>query len=259
MFFVFPPPLPEWGRCSSSQEAMTTLSVSGTSRRPRWSSRSSIRTHPSICCASRPVSPLCLCTAACVWLPRISATIPLPLHALVDSSAPTGAPLTLVCGTDRKWLAVAGNPHVRLFRNDSQAPGHTLQLDGHAGPVTGVAFSPDCAILYTGGEDKHVKIWELRSGKCMHSLTCATAINGLSVHPSLPLLVAAELGGALSVWDLKTRQRLREIMLEEDVALRSCCFAPDASALVCGSNSGSSSHPLVCGGACACACRICCP
>ena len=39
------------------------------------------------------------------------------------------------------------------------------RLVGHAGTVTGIAFSPDDHTAYTGGRDKRVLVWDLSGGK----------------------------------------------------------------------------------------------
>jgi WD40 repeat protein len=139
---------------------------------------------------------------------------------------------------DRRLLAVAGNPHVRMYRTDAQSPGHSLQLEGHTSAVTSLVFGPDRTSLYTGCEDKTVKIWDIRTGHCLCTLKCATPVNCVCLHPSLPLLVSGELSGSLCIWDVNAKQKLREVVTEQEDAVRACAFAPDGSSLVVATNSG---------------------
>ena len=44
-----------------------------------------------------------------------------------------------------------------------------LRLQGHSENVTGVAFSPDGALIASSSDDKSVRVWEVASGEC-----CAT-------------------------------------------------------------------------------------
>ena len=44
-----------------------------------------------------------------------------------------------------------------------------LRLQGHSHNVTGVAFSPDGALIASSSKDKSVRVWEVASGEC-----CAT-------------------------------------------------------------------------------------
>jgi WD40 repeat protein len=57
---------------------------------------------------------------------------------------------------------------IRIFlfhRNDSQAPGHAVQLDGHISAVTSVEFGPDLRSIFSGCEDRTIKMWDIRTGQ----------------------------------------------------------------------------------------------
>src|SRR5258708_14880767 len=43
-------------------------------------------------------------------------------------------------------------------------------MHGHTGPVAGVALSGDGQLLASGGADGMVRLWEVRSGACLHTL-----------------------------------------------------------------------------------------
>ena len=44
---------------------------------------------------------------------------------------------------DKQYLAVAGNPHIRLFDIHSTRPDHMGQFDGHTNNVTAIGFQKD--------------------------------------------------------------------------------------------------------------------
>ena len=71
--------------------------------------------------------------------------------------------------TTPTWPAGKGLTHhpdaeVRLH------PVMMLRLQGHSHYVTGVAFSPDGALIASSSRDKSVRVWEVASGKCRATL-----------------------------------------------------------------------------------------
>ena len=61
-----------------------------------------------------------------------------------------------------------------------------MQLEGHSGAVTDVVFGPDRTSLYTGCEDKNIKVWDFRTGKCIQTMTCATPVSAVSFARKSP-------------------------------------------------------------------------
>jgi len=65
---------------------------------------------------------------------------------------------------------------------------HTLQ--GHAGAVHTVAFSPDLTVLATGGRDGTARLWDLATGQCLHTLQGhADTVYRVAFSPDGTLLV----------------------------------------------------------------------
>lgn len=61
---------------------------------------------------------------------------------------------------NNRWIATANKEgNIMLF--DATNGKQITSLSGHKGWVLSLAFSPDSEILYSGGEDKLVKIWNL--------------------------------------------------------------------------------------------------
>eukprot|EP00288_Rhodomonas_lens_P009937 CAMPEP_0177727562 /NCGR_PEP_ID=MMETSP0484_2-20121128/20392_1 /TAXON_ID=354590 /ORGANISM="Rhodomonas lens, Strain RHODO" /LENGTH=284 /DNA_ID=CAMNT_0019240233 /DNA_START=37 /DNA_END=888 /DNA_ORIENTATION=+ len=141
---------------------------------------------------------------------------------------------------DKRWLAVCGNPHCRLYSNDQATSTHTHQFDGHSTNITGVVFSPDGTAMYTSSEDSTVKGWDMRTNQSTVQLSCGQSVNAIAMRPSGWVLVSGDQGGHVRVWDLrKTNHCMREMMPEGDSAIRSVAFAPDDSVLVAANNAGS--------------------
>lgn len=88
---------------------------------------------------------------------------------VLDVSLPI-AIRALSISADCKWIAIAGEaPKTLLWDFDRlrQSPNTSahIELDGHAGLVTSLCFSPDCQRLISSGNDETVRIFELSIGK----------------------------------------------------------------------------------------------
>lgn len=97
---------------------------------------------------------------------------------------------------------------------------------GHQGPITALAFSPDGATLATGGKDRTVRIWDLRTGRPRHVLTGhASTIGALAFSPDGLQLVSSTgvdvVAGEqpVRVWDVATGGLLRTFPVDASPAL----------------------------------------
>jgi G protein beta subunit-like protein len=63
---------------------------------------------------------------------------------------------------DKRFLAAAGNPHIRLFDINSNSNHPVISYDSHTSNVMAVGFHCDGNWMYSGSEDGTVRIWDLR-------------------------------------------------------------------------------------------------
>jgi WD40 repeat protein len=108
------------------------------------------------------------------------------------------------CGSLRVWDVMAGG------RTGDSASLVSI-LDGHTGPVFCVQ-SPagGCAgaawQAVTGGGDKTVRVWDLRTDSCTSTIRTAAPVHAVCYHPTDPMLIATTTGlvdYACAVWDLR--------------------------------------------------------
>ena len=89
---------------------------------------------------------------------------------------------------------------------------HVQTIDGHAGGVSSVTFSPDGSTLASGSRDGMIRLWNAKSGQHRQTLEGHTA-GGLSVAFSPDGGMLASGGGwtaeAIRLWDAQSGLHLR--------------------------------------------------
>ena len=75
--------------------------------------------------------------------------------------SPDGQSIAAAGGRDHASFRLAGDGVIWLWRLDYREP---LLLEGHAGAVTDVRWSPDGSRLASGSDDGTVRVWDVASG-----------------------------------------------------------------------------------------------
>jgi WD40 repeat protein/serine/threonine protein kinase len=140
--------------------------------------------------------------------------------------------LRVAFSPDGKRLASAGSPavdrDVRIWDLATEREPLTIP----AGSVNGMAFSPDGRRLATGGVDKTVKTWDLKTGQAVLTLAGHTAaVESVVYSLDGKKLASASNDQTLKVWAAQTGQELLTIRghLGE---VRDVAFSPDGQRLV---------------------------
>ncbi len=110
-------------------------------------------------------------------------------------------------------------------------------LEGHGGPVLSLAFAPGADFLASGGEDKAVMIWNLKTGR--GAGICAEhkgAIFGLAISPDGKTLASGCGAGTIKLWDLAafSTNSMASISYHKSV-VTTLAFSPDNKTLASGS------------------------
>lgn len=110
---------------------------------------------------------------------------------------------------DGTLIAVAGSRGIWLY--DAQnLDAEPRLLNGHDGPVTTIAFSPDGRLLASGSTDEFVidpdiHLWDVATGEMVATLTGHTdGVGALAFHPSGEWLVSGawQFDGTLRLWKI---------------------------------------------------------
>ncbi len=113
-----------------------------------------------------------------------------------------------------KWLCTGDYGTVHLW--DATTGKLVKKLEGHHASVTAVAVSPDAGVVvsagptWPGGGDCAIIVWDLDSGKRLHTLPRQGFVRSLSISPDGKHLFSSSSYGAARLWDLRTGKLLRE-------------------------------------------------
>ena len=139
-----------------------------------------------------------------------------------DLSAAADAIKRVAVSPDNHWLAVGDNGG-KVQLHDLTTNKVTQTLAAHNGPVTGLAFAPDNATLYTAGNDKQLRAWKVADGAEAGKLEAPAPIVGLALVTNGTQLVTADEDKNLRLWALpvfpapaEAPKPLAEIKLKAD-------------------------------------------
>jgi WD40 repeat protein len=116
-------------------------------------------------------------------------------------------------------------------------------LAGHQSAVWAVAVSPDGNLLASGGDDKMVKLWDLKTGMLSRTLTHTGKVHSLAFSPDARMLASGSGGhvepnndyGELRVWEISTGTLRGKLHMDHIKSLgglvHSVAFSPDGKTL----------------------------
>lgn len=107
----------------------------------------------------------------------------------------------------------------------------------HINTVWSLAFSPDSQILASCGNDRTIKLWDLKTGELIRSILDAHtgAIWSVAIDPSGDKLISGSSDRTIKVWDLQTGKSIRTLRGHTDT-VRAVAVSPDDKYIVSGSS-----------------------
>ncbi len=109
------------------------------------------------------------------------------------------------------------------------------RLVKHSSFVHSVSFSSDGQILASGSKDKTIKLWDVKTGKELRTLSGhGDGVSSVSFSSDGQILASGSKDKTIKLWDVKTGKELRTLKGHSDGVI-SVSFSPDGHTLASGS------------------------
>ncbi len=137
----------------------------------------------------------------------------------------SGSNSVFSCGRDGKIRLTAGPAP-----DGSSAPNTATKITefiGHNGPVTSLAVTTDGMLLISGGVDKTVRVWNVKTSKQLRAFQGhTTGVTAVAARPDGKQIASAAEDGAVRIWDLNPSDEHRA-MTDAKESLWAVAISPD--------------------------------
>ena len=113
-----------------------------------------------------------------------------------------------------------------------------MRLPGHTRKIRGIALSPDGNILASMSVDRTIRLWNINTGKLIHSLIGGYKYLSVRFSPDGKTLVSwSELGLVTRLWNTSTGKLIHTFTAPNHKVTR-VAFSPDGKTIASGSSRG---------------------
>lgn len=111
----------------------------------------------------------------------------------------------------------------------------SIMLEGHSDTIYAVAFSPVGMLVATSSADQTARLWDAKTGKCLHVLKCPEGdIRLVTFSPNGKTMLTANTEGTVKLWDVKSGD-CSAVLLGHKGSINDVVFSPDGRHILTGS------------------------
>jgi WD40 repeat protein len=133
--------------------------------------------------------------------------------------------------------ALATDTDYRETSKRNSVPWQTAELihtlTGHTDVVRSIAISPDSRILASASFDKTIKIWNLKTGEAIGSLTGRSKLCAIAISPDGQMIIGGGDDSTIKIWNLATAESTA--LTGHSDWIRCITISPDGQTLASGS------------------------
>jgi len=107
---------------------------------------------------------------------------------------------------------------------------------GHAGGVKCLQFNEENGLVFTGSDDKSVKIFDVRNGECVRTINCTDSVGKIQCHNQM-LLTVIKRENNIYWYDLRANSTVKQLEGHKDAAF-SLNYNTISNQLISGSRDG---------------------
>jgi len=132
----------------------------------------------------------------------------------------------------KQVVACVGDGGVKLW--DIASAKVVREFSGFSKSVYSAAATPDGKLLAAGGSEKTIRVWDVATGECRHTLSHTETVYTLAALPDSKRLASCSADKTIKLWDLQNGKELWSVSLGSDAKVIS--VSPDGQRLAAGAD-----------------------